>query len=106
MVRGWPWTPLSFNRARYALPFYALRVGHPSNGLAAVSGVAHLQVGPTHKAGGLRSSSSPLDTPRRTPMETTKTSATAKVGKNLLLNIAVNFRASFAETASAVQIFK
>jgi hypothetical protein len=27
--KGWPWIPLSFIQARHALPFDALRVGHP-----------------------------------------------------------------------------
>jgi hypothetical protein len=41
----WPWTPLSFIHACHALPFYALRVGHPCNGLTAVSGVVCQQGG-------------------------------------------------------------
>jgi hypothetical protein len=27
--KRWPWTPQSFTRARHAVPFYALWVGHP-----------------------------------------------------------------------------
>jgi hypothetical protein len=56
---------LKFTWARLALPIYTLRVGHPINGLTAVSGVACSQ-------GGLRASSTPLDTTRRTPMKLTK----------------------------------
>jgi hypothetical protein len=55
---GWPWTPLSFTWARHALPFNALREGHPSCG--------RFKDGPQ---GNLRPSSTPLDTPGRTPME-------------------------------------
>jgi hypothetical protein len=44
----------------HARPLYALRVGHPPNGLTAVWGW------PALWAGGLRPSSSPLDTPSRT----------------------------------------
>jgi hypothetical protein len=38
--KGWPWTPLSIaSRASHAVSFYALRVGHPRNGLMASDAV-------------------------------------------------------------------
>jgi hypothetical protein len=48
-----PWTPLSFNRAHHAQPFYALM---------AISGWA------AHRASSLRQSSTLFDTPHHTPM--------------------------------------
>jgi hypothetical protein len=44
--KGWPWTPLSYTWARHAQPFYALRAGHPINGVMAVLGVRLLGVRP------------------------------------------------------------
>jgi hypothetical protein len=41
--KGWSWTSQNFTWACHALPFYALQAGHPWNGLAPFSGVAHLQ---------------------------------------------------------------
>jgi hypothetical protein len=60
MARGGHGLPKVSPGLRHALPFYALWAGHPWKGLVAVSGVARLQGG--------RPSSTPLDTPRRTPM--------------------------------------
>jgi hypothetical protein len=37
---GYPWTLQSYTRAGNARPFYAVRAGHPPNGLTAFSGVA------------------------------------------------------------------
>jgi hypothetical protein len=52
-------------RACHAQPFHALQAAHPrnTNSLTAVSGVASLQ-------GGMRPSSTLVDTPRRMPMVT------------------------------------
>jgi hypothetical protein len=53
--KGWPWNPSIFTWARHVLPSYVLRVGHPCRW-------------PACRAGDLRLSSTPLDTPRHTPM--------------------------------------
>jgi hypothetical protein len=60
-------TPFCFTQAPHALPFYALRAGHPISSLTAVSGVAH-------RAGCLRPCSTLLDTLGCTPMPTSVSS--------------------------------
>jgi hypothetical protein len=65
--KGYPRTDKSFMRARHARPLYALRVGHPPNSLTTVRGW------PARRAGGLRPSSSPLDTPSRTGLGSSDT---------------------------------
>jgi hypothetical protein len=61
--KGWPWATLSFARARHALPFCTpCRRATPDTALWPFQGW------PACKAGGLRPSSTSLETPRRTPV--------------------------------------
>jgi hypothetical protein len=59
--KGWPWTPYSFNRARRALPLYALWAGLPETALPL------FREWLVHRVDGLQPSSIPLDTRRCTP---------------------------------------
>jgi hypothetical protein len=60
--KGWPWTPISFTRARHAILF------SPCRRATRETALLPFQSWSAHGAGGLRPSSSHLDSPRRTPM--------------------------------------
>jgi hypothetical protein len=63
--KGWPWTPQSFTRARYARPFTC---PSPCGRTTPEMALRPFQGWPARRAGGLWPSSTPLDTPRHMPL--------------------------------------
>jgi hypothetical protein len=82
--KGWRWDPYIITLGFQALRFYAQQAGHHINGLTTFQGW------PVSRAGGLRPYSTPLDTPRRTPMTTLFLFYKNNVYKNMSLKLLKN----------------